>query len=192
MKTEDNRGKDVIGGRKRSAVIKWALVLGIAILANLFLAYLVQVLYERPEYSDFCEEKQVNRAIESEEQCVSAGGQWNENIDARGTLDTKPIPQPTGYCDVTFTCDKEFQEANSLYNRNAFIVFVVVGLLLLLGSVFITGAEAISLGLSFAGVLALIVGAVSYWSDMNDILRVAILGIALAALLFVAWKKFRD
>jgi hypothetical protein len=41
-------------------------------------------------------------------------------------------------------------------------------------------------------VLALIIGSIRYWSDMDDILRVALLGIALGSLLGIAWKKFRD
>ncbi|MEK7550033.1 MAG: hypothetical protein AAB519_03570 [Patescibacteria group bacterium] len=177
---------------KKSAVIKWVLVIGIAIVINLFLAYLVQALYERPEYQNFCEEKQVNRAIENETACVEVGGQWNENINMGVPVDKMSVPEKQAYCDVTFTCSKAFEKANEVYNRNVFIVFVVAGFLLLLGSVFLVGSEAVSLGLSFGGVIALIVGSISYWSDMNDILRVIILGIALVALLGVAWKKFHD
>lgn len=174
---------------KKSTFVKWALILGIAIVINLFTTYVVQVLYPAPDFNAFCPEKQVNRAIESEEACVSVGGQWNENS-------AKPAPglisEPAGYCDPSFTCNKQFTEKTSLYNRNVFIVFVVVGIALLLGSVFLSGAEAVSLGLSFGGVLALVIGSLRYWSDMNDILRVILLGVALAGLLYVAWKKFHD
>ena len=79
-----------------------------------------------------------------------------------------------------------------VYNRNVFVVFVVAGILLLIGSVYLAGAEAVSLGLSFGGVLSLVIGSMRYWSDMNDILRVIILGVALVGLIYVAWKKFKD
>lgn len=174
---------------KRSSFVKWCLVLAIAIVTNLFITYVVQVLYPEPQYEDFCEEKQVNKAIETEEACVAVGGQWNENLSPSGMT---VLPEPKGYCNEDFLCSQEYQDAYSLYNRNVFIVFVAGGILLLAGSVFLVGSSAISLGLSFAGVLALIIGSVRYWSDMDDKLRVTLLGVALASLLFITWKKFRD
>lgn len=179
--------------KKTPSFVKWALILGIAIVINLFLTYLVRVIYHEPAYTDFCPEKQVHEAIETKEECLQIGGQWNENIE------TKAVPQPAGepfrvvgYCNENFICDQQFQDTNRVYNRNVFVVFVIAGMLLLIGSAFLAGAETISLALSFGGVLALIIGSIRYWSDMNDILRVVILGVALVALIFVAWKKFRD
>ena len=179
---------------QKSSVVKWALIVGIAIVVNLFITYLVDVIYHTPEFTDFCPERQVNRAIESEAACLEVGGQWNENIDVKSVApqmisESTPI---SSYCDVNYTCSKQYEETMKVYNRNVFVVFMVAGFLLLVGSVYLAGAEAISLGFSFGGVLAFIIGSVRYWSDMNDILRVIILGIALAGLLYVAWKKFRD
>lgn len=176
--------------KERSAVVKWSLILGIAIVTNLFITYAVRVIYHEKEYTDFCPEKQVVEPITTKETCLAVGGQWMEPSI------TEPVPEgvlkPMAYCNENFTCQKEYEEWMSLYNRNFFIVFVISGLLLLGASVFISGAEAVSLGLSFAGVLALVIGSVRYWSDMNDLLRVVILGIALATLIFLAWKKFKD
>lgn len=177
--------------QKRSAIIKWAFIAGIMIVINLFLGNLVQALYHEPLYTDFCPEQQVNRAIESESACLQVGGQWNENVDAKG-MTSQSIDSPAGYCDPNYTCMKGYTDMMSVYNRNVFVVFVVAGVLLLIGSVFLSGVEAISLGLSFGGVLALIIGSVRYWSDMNEILRVILLGAALAGLIYVAWKKFKD
>lgn len=190
---ETERAVSPMIAKKRSAFVKWALVLGIAILLNLFLTYVVKVLYTEPQYTDFCPEKQVNVAIETQEACLKVGGQWNENVEAKRMTDPgMPSPVLTGYCNTDFTCSGDYNEAYKMYNRNVFIVFVVAGMLLLAGSVFLTAAEAVSLALSFGGVLALIIGSTRYWSDMNDVLRVVILGAALAVLIWVAWKKFRD
>jgi hypothetical protein len=98
----------------------------------------------------------------------------------------------SGYCNQEFTCQQKFEDANKVYNRNVFIVFTVVGIAALAASVFAGAAEAVALGLSFGGVLSLIIGSVRYWSDMEDILRVVILGVALAALIWTAYKKFKD
>lgn len=182
-------GEKTVDQNKKSSFVKWALIFGIAIVINLFVTYVVQVLHPAPDYLTFCPEQQVNKAIESEEACLSIGGQWNENS---GKPVPGTVPQPAGYCDAAYTCNKQFMESMSVYNRNVFVVFIVTGIVLLIGSVFLSGAEAVSLGLSFGGVLALIIGSVRYWSDMNDVLRVVLLGIALAGLLYVAWKKFHD
>lgn len=184
---------DGVVAKKKPAFVKWALVLGIAIVTNLFISYVVQVLYPEPLYNDFCPESQVNKVIETEKACLEVGGQWNEGsmkevVNQQGVT----LPQVSSYCNVYFTCSKQFDDAHALYNRNVFMVFIVAGILLLLGSVFLIGSETVSLALSFGGILALIVGSVRYWSDMDDILRVVILGVALAGLVYVAWKKFRD
>ncbi len=178
--------------KKRSAVIKWALVFGIAIVINLFLTYLVRVVHHEPMFEDFCPAKQVNEAIETKEACLSVGGQWNENVEMKYPGQMTVVPQPAGYCDVNFTCQKAFEDMSAVYNRNVFIVFVIAGIALLAGSVFLSAVETVSLALSFGGVLALIIGSMRYWSDMDDILRVIVLGIALIALIGIAYKKFRD
>lgn len=178
--------------KKKSAIIKWALILGIAIVTNLFITYLVDVIYHAPEFTNYCPDVQVNRAIESETACLQVGGQWNENVKGEVIPGAVTIPVAPGYCDINYTCNKQFEEVMKIYNRNVFVVFVIAGILLLIGSVYLSGAEAVSLGLSFGGVLALIIGSVRYWSDMNDILRVIILGIALVGLIYVAWKQFQD
>ena len=60
-----------------------------------------------------------------------------------------------------------------------------------IGSFFIASFEVVSLGLSLAGILSLIIGSMRYWSAMDDYLRVVILGLALAALIYIGIKKFR-
>ncbi|MEK9151155.1 MAG: hypothetical protein AAB547_00820 [Patescibacteria group bacterium] len=179
-------------GMQKSSIIKWALIIGITIVVNLFITYLVDVIYQSPEFTDFCPEQQINRAIETEAACLEIGGQWNENIEAKSMTPQITVPVPAGYCNTTYTCSKQYDDVMKVYNRNVFVVFIIAGILLLIGSVFLKGVEAVSLGLSFGGVLALIIGSVRYWSDMNDILRVILLGIALAGLIYVAWKKFKD
>lgn len=180
--------------KKQSAFIRWAFVVGIAIVVNLFLTFLVRAIYHTPQYENFCPQMQVNEPILTKEACVAVGGQWNGNIPM------KPAPQetmpaqsvPNGYCDPNFICGKNFQDMLKVYNRNVFVVFVVAGILLLVGSVIGLGGEAVTLGFSLGGVLAFVIGSMWYWSDMQEWLRVIVLGLALVSLLYFAWKKFRD
>jgi len=179
--------------KKKLNIIKWALIVGIAVVVNLFLFYLVDAIYNKPLYTDFCPERQVNRAIESEEACLEIGGQWNENMDAKvSRISEQGMPVPASYCNTDYTCNKQYKDVLKVYNRNVFVIFVIAGILLLITSVYLGGSEAVSLGLAFGGVIALIIGSARYWSDMNDILRVVVLGVALVALIYVAWQKFQD
>jgi hypothetical protein len=184
--------------KKKPAFVKWSLVFAIAIVLNLFWTYAVRVAYHEPTYEDFCPRQQVVERIETRERCLEVGGQWNENVPEKypvpGTTapDGGAMPVQSGYCNQEFTCQQKFEDANKVYNRNVFIVFTVVGIAALAASVFAGAAEAVALGLSFGGVLSLIIGSVRYWSDMEDILRVVILGVALAALIWTAYKKFKD
>ncbi len=181
--------------KKKLGIVKWALIVGIAVVINLFLVYLVDSIRKEPGYTDFCPERQVNRMIESEAECLKVGGQWNESADVRIQKTPEqsfPAPAVPSYCDPDYTCRKQHEDALKIYNRNVFVIFVIAGIMLLIAGVYAGGTEAVSLGLSFGGVIALIYGSGRYWSDMNDILRVIVLGMALVALIYVAWKKFQD
>jgi len=185
IRSEEN-GKVAPG---RNALVRVTVLIGIAILVNVFLAYLVRVFYHEPAYTDFCPESQVVESLPDRGSCLSVGGQWNEPDSSQQVPYEKRM---VGYCNAQFTCSKDFQSAEALYSRNLFVVFVVAGVLLLLGSAFLTGSKTMSSGLSLGGVFALIFGALRYWSDMDDRLRVVVSGIALFALLAIAWKRFRD
>ena len=110
----------------------------------------------------------------------------------------KPLPvppsvgEPTGWCDLNFTCNKDFTEANRLYNRNAFIILVILGVVSMIAGFISVAAPAVSIGLSLGGVLSFIIGSVRYWSDMDDYLRVIILALALAILIWLGVKKLRE
>jgi len=175
----------------RGGFVRTATIIGIAVLANVFLAYLVRVFYHAPEPEDFCPERRVVEQLTDRTACLDSGGQWNE-LDPAEAVSAGFPTGISGYCDERFTCQREFESALDLYNRNLFVVFIVVGALLLFGSAFLSGVGAISSGLSLGGVIALIFGSMRYWSAMDDRLRVAVSGIALAALIVIAWKKFKD
>ncbi|MCW1887988.1 MAG: hypothetical protein KIH67_000320 [Candidatus Moranbacteria bacterium] len=184
-KVETETEKEKVAPKKQGALIRYAVLFGIVILINLFVTYAIQVVYPEPEYDQFCKMDQVNQVYEDKQTCVDNGGQWNEAMG-------EGVTKQEAYCNNNFTCSQDFDAATSIFSRNVFIVFVVVGLLLLVGSLFIPGSSLITQALSLAGVLALIIGSLSYWSDMNDILRLIVLGVALVTILYFAWKKFED
>jgi hypothetical protein len=107
----------------------------------------------------------------------------------------KPIPgeiQPSGYCDIQFACNQNYQEAQKVYDRNIFIALVVLGVLCVVVGNFFKGNMVVSYGLALGGVFSFIIASGRYWGSANDITRVIILAIALGLLFWVAIKKFKN
>lgn len=179
---------------------KLILVLGIIIVLNLFFNYGVATFYKTPKFEDFCKPEALSEKYETKERCESVGGLWMASQSVYPAEKIAPVPvtniittdQPTAWCDVQYTCGKDYQDAMAVYNRNVFIILVIAGVISIIAG-FMTGqSEAVSLGLSFGGILSLIIGTIRYWSAMDDYLRFIILGVALAVLIWIGIKKFRD
>lgn len=179
-------------------VLKWALIISIIIVSNLFFHFATRLVYKQPQFENFCQAKQVNIEPGTKDDCLAVGGSWNEgpqnkpvpaNIDNQGRI----IPGPANsYCDIYFTCQKDFNSANELYRRNIFLILVLLGLISLIIGLTLSISEVISLGLSYSGILAFIVASIQYWSAMDDYLRVIILGLALAVLIYLGYNKFKQ
>ncbi len=185
--------------KKNTKFVKWALILGIVIVLNLFFNYTIHLLYKEPKFERFCPVELTSKAYTTKEMCVTAGGQWNETTNPITPPEIKgqtaPVPatlQISGYCDVTYTCNTTYQTATSVYNRNVFIILVILGVASLVLGVMFASISVVSTGLSFGGVISLIIGSMRYWSDMNDIVRVLVLAFALAALIWIGVKKIRE
>ena len=185
--------------KKTSKVLYWSLVGGLVIVLNLFFNYSASLFFDEPVYDAYCPIDITNRSYTSKDQCLTVGGSWTENsypyapeekVTAPAKLGTSE--SITGWCNPTYTCQKGFDASQKIYNRNIFIILIVLGVLsIVLGFVF-AGLSAVSIGLSLGGVLSLIIGSMRYWSDMNDIVRVLVLAGALGVLIWLAVKKIRE
>lgn len=183
--------------RKNVNILKWLLIVSIVIVLNLFFNFAISSFYHAPKYDEFCKADQINVQPTDKNTCVEKGGQWNESSTVE-----KPIPvdpgmtqkqlQTTSYCDVSFTCRQDFETANNLYQRNVFVTLVILGIISLLGGFMLATISVVSLGLSFGGVLSLVIASIRYWSAMDEFIRVIILGIALVVLIWIGIKKFKE
>jgi len=162
------------------------IILGVAIALVLvfFVAFAVQTFYPAPEYDDYCEERLTFKAIDSAEECVGDGGRWSES-PARD-VELKSV----GYCDVDYTCRAEFDVDSDAYERNVFFVNLVIGLIVLVLSFFLS-VEAVSSGLMGGGVIMIVYGTIRYWGALSDVWRTLMLGVALAILVVVGYKKLK-
>lgn len=173
-------------------ILKWALIIGIVVVLNLFFNYSISLFYKEPDYSVYFPQSQVIKQITTKDECLSVGGQWNENVvtleDKTPSVSTS-TSKVTGYCNPDFTKQQNFNDAQKVYQRNIFIVLVILGVLSLVLGIFLSN-EIITLGLSWGGVLSLVIASMRYWSTADNLIKVLILGLALATLIWLAVKKF--
>lgn len=172
-----------INTSSHSVVLKWLVIIGLALVTNLLLIQITRTVFHEPQFEAYCEMKPVTGLLQTEQSCLSAGGQWNASVPDKEM-------GVTGYCNEQFQCQKEFESAEKLYQRNGFIVSVFGGTLLLILSFFLPAtALAVGNGLSLGAILSFIVGSTSYWMYMDEWLRLIVLSIAFTALIVLALKK---
>ncbi len=185
---------------KRSpiSILKWSLIIGIVIVLNLFYNYTLSLVFSSPEYNNFCPQKQLNIAPDSQEKCIADGGAWtqypsnaNPKLIENGSV-TVPNTnnQQVGYCDQTYLCSQKYDEASKKYDRNVFVVLVVLGVITFVASLFLVKLDLLSIALSIGAVLDFVIASIRYWARADDLIKVLILGVALAVLIWVAVKKF--
>ncbi len=171
-------------------ILKWALILGIIVVLNLFFAYALKVIYNSPEWDEFCPKDQVVERIDTKEKCLEEGGQWDENI-YRGKVYEPDVIMPEGYCDLYFDCNNAYDEAREDYEKKVFITLVILGVISILIGFFIASIETVAMALSLGGVLTFIVASTRYWQYAGEYLQVGILGLALLVLIYLGIKKFK-
>ncbi len=180
----------------QSRVLKWVLIVGIVLVLNMFFNYSLSLIYKSPDYTKYVPQTQVIDAVNTKEECLKIGGQWNANVrpypDAGNISAPMPIGVSTGYCDPNFTREQEFIAAEKVYDRNVFITLVLLGALCVAAGSLLKKNELIKIALSLAGVFSFVIASMRYWGSANDLIKVIILAIALTILIWVAIKKFQD
>ncbi len=187
-------------GHKLYAIQSTALAVGIIIVLNLFVNFGIRTFYPPLKYEQFCAPSTSAKAYNDRTSCEGVGGFWYEpGSNPQGgpyPYPARPLKgeqfEPQGWCDPNYQCNKTFQSASEVYNRNVFIVLVIAGVIALAAGLFIKAATAVSTGLIFGGVVSLIVGTVRYWSNMQEYLRFVILGIALIILIWIGYRRLKS
>lgn len=174
----------------KSATVKWSLIIGIILIINLFVNYGLSFILDEPDFEELCPTERVVNTIDSEEQCLEEGGAW--------TAFTEPAPTKpggeiaTGYCDRQFECRQNYDDLREAYEKNVFISLISIGVVILIIGLLIRTNSVISVSLAFAAVLDFIIASIRYWSSAHNVIKVSVLGIALAVLIFLAYKFFGD
>lgn len=177
--------------------VRWALLLGIVVILNIFFTVILSLVYPSPRYEDFCPVQPMITPSDSVT-CNAQGGIWTGNLSTpTPKQEIKAVPLDTvathsGYCDMYAKCQKPFQTANDQHALYAFVLMIGLGIVALLAGLMPTGSSIVSSGLSYGGVLSLIIGSVQYWGNAGNWIRLAISTAGLVALLYIGWRRFRD
>jgi hypothetical protein len=172
-----------------SSFVKWAFVVAFVIITNLFFHYTISFIASEPKYENFCQIR--SEMISTAEMCVTAGGQWtNFPLSPKEITEAVKTSNPTGWCDADFTCRGEFESRQSVYNKNVFVAMIVISVALVAVGMFMV-VQVLSLGMVWSGVLALIIATIRFWNDASNIMKVIILGLGIAILVWLAIKKMQ-
>jgi hypothetical protein len=169
--------------------VRWALLIGIVIALNLFFLAARAMILPEPVYDDYCPTRVQPAA--TEEACNAQDGVWIATPDdASVTAVVKP--NPGGYCDLYQKCQPLYDAAHKDYEMYAFVIMVGLGVLSLIVGVLPMGSSIVSSGLSYGGVLALLIASGGYWDNAANLVKLGMSLVALAALIYVGIKRFRD
>ena len=175
---------------KHPKFVRWALMFGIVVVLNIFFSVVLALAYPAPLYEDFCPAQPMISPSDAAT-CDAQGGIWTEYPSTAPAPDIS-APKTTGYCDMYAKCQKPYQAASEQHALYAFVLTVGLGLLELIAGFTPIGSSIVSSGLSYGGVLALIIGSAEYWGTAGNWIRLAITAIGLIALLYIGWRRFRD
>ncbi len=137
-------------------------IIGVVLL--MFLVFGTKLIYEKPQYEDYCDSG--NRYL---------------------TLDKLNDSQVQAQNEFFRACQDNYDEANERYSKKMFVLSLILGIAIIVLSTIFIDLMTVSGGLMFGSLMFIIYGTGSYWRYMNDWTRFAILGVCLAALIYVGY-----
>lgn len=147
--------------------------------------YGIQTFYEeRPDWNKYCGNiTYPNFEINTSAQCEAFNGKWNPTYPDRYAMPVKTTPNsPTGYCDLAYFCNQDYENASKIYSRNLFIISVPVGVVLIAIGGALFALESVGAGIMLGGIITLIYGAGEYWPNAGNQFK---FGISLLGLIIV-------
>ena len=172
--------------------VRWALMVGIVVILNIFFTVIVALAYPEPQYNTYCPNIQPSVAPVDAATCDSQGGIWTDTSNT--DVSTQPAKQieASGYCDMYAKCQKPYQAAVDQHALYAFVIMVGLGVIALIAGFIPIGSSIVSSGLSYGGVLAFIIASMQYWGSAGNWIRLLISTVGLVALLYIGWRRFKD
>ena len=170
--------------------VRWAVMLGIVIALNLFFFVARSLLLPEPLFENYCPAHTM--PAQTEDACIKQDGVWIATTDIAETM---PATKPTiasGYCDLFQKCQPLYDEAHKQFAMYSFVVMIGLGILSIVVGVLPIGSSIVSTGLSYGGVLALLLASIGYWGEAGNLLKLGMSSIALVALIYIGIRRFKD
>lgn len=164
---------------------------GIFIVYLLMVSYGIEAFYPSPQYDQYCtaldytypakypmaENCSFSLALQQEaDRCSASGGNAIYNYDVNGCYSS--IKE----CDM---CNTEFNDAQKEYSKTLFIIALIVGIITLIVGFAILSMEPVGSALMASGIGAIVYGSIRNWQNLSDILRFALLVVALVLLIWI-------
>jgi hypothetical protein len=173
-----------------------AMIIGIGVLLPLFLGFFVDAVYTEPKYENYC-----NNSIYSKpyrEPVIGANcTDFYSTTEAQMCSNDKGMPIPkydSNNCQVYDSCDycqRDYDQARGLYNRDVFFILAPLGLVIVIIGIYLT-VQYIGAGLMFGGLATMFYATVRYFSDMSKLLRALVLLVELLVIIYIGYKKIED
>lgn len=164
--------------------------IGIAFILFIVVTLGVQVFYKAPVYEDFCNSSFYDRPISIYDSSLCSDnitvGECNKILkEKQSTFDKQQE-----YYD---SCSKQYSEADKTYGKNLFIINNLVGIILVIVSLFLFSMVNIAAGISFSGLALIIWGFMRGWQGTGDILKFIVsLLVATLFIIFAVRVNKRD
>jgi len=151
------------------------LAIGIAIIFAIFISYGLDVIYDQPDVPY----DQTPHRLCSDLVPKSESGRTTWTTESREAYDN---------------CLDEKSKENELYlhARNSFYILNLIGLAAIIGGMSLKKLEGIGSGLLGGGILVVLWSlgySWRYWSEFNEYVKLALLGLVLAVLIYFGYKK---
>lgn len=172
-----------------------AIAAAVAILSAVFIALLIDAVYQEPQWSDYCEDEFGPRAYTPpvpasiENRCdYSYGDEGQQCYRDRGLVRTKLNESGCPVFDKCDFCNKDYDAARKVYTRNVFIIAGIIGVIAIFAGT-MWKIEFLASGLMFGGIILLFYATMRYFGDADKLLRVIIVFVELLLVLWIGYKK---
>ena len=164
-------------------VKKKILALSVMIIFALFIGYGIEVFNPTPDSRDIY-------SAYSFDECEAAGGEWKDDrVPNRVVADGESEGsggEDYGYCSTS----KEFENLREGKAKIVFIASLIIGIIGVVVASFLK-VNSVSSGILGGSVLTMLYGTIRYWQYAQNTLKFVLLGLALAVLIYLGYKKIK-
>jgi len=173
-----------------------AMIIGIGVLLPLFLGFFVDAVYTEPKYEDYCNNSIYPKEYPAYPETTNCTAFYSlPEVQQCNNDRGNAIPKyDSNNCQVFDKCDycqKDFDQARGVYNRDVFFILAPLGLIIVLIGIYLT-VQYIGAGLMFGGLATMFYATVRYFSDMSKLLRALVLLVELLVIIYIGYKKIED